>query len=178
MTYLRRLLFESAVIGFDLMQRRTTKMSGCVNFPVHLPNSKEGGMFVKLVVCDNREGDSRFEQCCGAYVCDTFAESLVGDDRCPLPAHGPFESMEDIDNDSKRFEKWRARHYPNLEIKGVLDRYQSRDYLAAIVMGSTGWSGDWTCTLADLTEAGKDLYSKIAALYPGCDLHLLTFLDT
>jgi hypothetical protein len=57
--------------------------------------------------------------------------------------------------------------------------------LAVIILGSTDWSGwneskgrYWTCKFDDLTEEGKALYKQIEALYPRCELHLLTFLDT
>jgi hypothetical protein len=66
-----------------------------------------------------------------------------------------------------------------------MDRYISRPYLAAIVLGTTGWSGwhtseerYWSCTFEDLTPEGKALYRMLAQLYPGCTLHLLTYLDT
>jgi len=57
--------------------------------------------------------------------------------------------------------------------------------LAALVLGTTGWSGwheadgrYWECRFDDLSAEGKALYRQIEALYPGCELHLLTFLDT
>lgn len=54
------------------MRRRTSAVSGWVNFPIEDPAwkcSKEGGMVVKLVVCDTREFDDQFGVCCGGLGC-------------------------------------------------------------------------------------------------------------
>jgi len=70
------------------MQRRSNAVSGWVSFPANDPawkNTNEGGMVVKLVVCDNREFDEQFGMCCGASVTDIMGESFVGDDRRPKP---------------------------------------------------------------------------------------------
>jgi len=72
------------------MQRRSNAVSGWVSFPANDPawkNTNEGGMVVKLVVCDNREFDDQFGMCCGASVTDIMSESFVGDDRRPKPCH-------------------------------------------------------------------------------------------
>lgn len=78
------------------MQRRSNAVSGWVNFPVNDPawkNTHEGGMVVKLVVCDNREND-QFGMCCGAYVVDHLCESFIADDRRPCPpSPANFDSM-------------------------------------------------------------------------------------
>lgn len=165
--------------------------NGWVNFPIDDPawaNTNEGGMLVKLVVCDNREND-QFGMCCGAYVVDHLCESFIADDRLPCPpSPANFDSMEAIEAEQRANQEWEAYHFPNLhcdkDLDG-LDRYASRPYLAVLVLGTTGWSGwnkaegrYWECRYDDLTEEGKVLYRQIAALYQGCDLHLLTFLDT
>jgi hypothetical protein len=173
------------------MKRRSTHVSGWVNFPVDDPswkNTNEGGMVVKLVVCDNREFDKRFSVCCGGEITDLMTESLVGDDRRPQPVHAEnYGSAEAILEERKAIEAWNEYHFPRMydtNADGV-DRYLSRGYLAAIVMGTTGWSGwnesegrYWQCGFDDLSYSGKVLYRKIEKLYPGCELHLLTFLDT
>jgi len=85
------------------------------------------------------------------------------------------------------FDAWRAYHFPRSNDDAVagVERYLSRDYLAALVLGTTGWSGwheadgrYWECRFDDLSAEGKALYRQIEALYPDCELHLLTFLDT
>lgn len=173
------------------MQRRSSAVSGWVNFPVSdlaWKSTQEGGMVVKLVVCDNREFDDQFGMCCGASVTDLMGESFVGDDRRPKPLPPEnYDSIEAVQAEQDAFNAWRAYHFPRTDdstVEGV-ERYLSRDYLAAMVLGTTGWSGwhetedkYWECRFDDLTDEGKALYRQIEALYPGCDLHLLTFLDT
>lgn len=173
------------------MQRRSNTISGWVNFPVDNPdweNSGEGGMVVKLVVCDNRDFDNQFGMCFGASVTDLMDESFIGDDRRsrPVPPEN-YESADSIKAEQDAKCAWEAYHFPKLAestMKGV-ERYLSRPYLAALVIGSTGWSGwheaeerYWECRFDDLTDEGKVLYTQLESLYKGCDLHLLTFLDT
>lgn len=172
------------------MMRRTTAVSGWVAFPVSDPawqNSHEGGMVVKLVVCDERD-EGRFEMCCGATVYDLLSEELVGDDQRPRPARvESYETLEDVRSEEAAYRAWRAYHFPrefDETVEGA-ERYMSRDYLAAMVLGTTGWSGwsettgaPWTCRFEDLTEEGKGLYRQMQQLYPGCSIRLLTYLDT
>jgi hypothetical protein len=138
-------------------------------------------MVVKLVVCDNRELDDQFSVCCGGHVTDLLNESLVGDDRRPQP------SAEAVLEEQKAIDDWNEYHFPSMHDADGRDigRYLSRGYLAVIVMGTTGWSGwnesegrYWQCEFDDLSDDGKALYRQIEKLYPGCELHLLTFLDT
>lgn len=144
-------------------------------------------MVVKLVVLNPFEFDdpSNPEVCAGAQVFDVLTETLVGDDKRAFPRHvGEYGSVEDVVREQAAVEKWEAYHYPNLQDRSGVEAYLSGGYLAAIVMGSTGWSGcnaekgSWTCRFEDLTDAGQALYRQIEALYPGAQLHLLTFLDT
>lgn len=160
-----------------MTRRRSNEKNGWVNFPVDSPlwkNTQEGGMFVKLVACEkledkNNQLNNQWGICCGVSVVDILREVFVGDDR----SHASSEI------DAVAGEEY---HYP--WINDPDQSYSSRDYLAAIIMGSTGWSGCsdmyqyWKCTYDDLTEEGKQLYNTIEKLYPNCDLHLLTFLDT
>lgn len=173
------------------MQRRSKAVSGWVNFPVEdtsWENSGEGGMVVKLVVCDNRDFDNQFGMCCGASVTDLMGESFIGDDRRPKPVPPEnYESAEAIQAEQDAKCAWEAYHFPRLAestVEGV-ERYLSRPYLAALVIGTTGWSGwneaegrYWECRFDDLMNEGKALYQQLEVLYPGCDIHLLTFLDT
>lgn len=173
------------------MQRRSSAVSGYVRFPVDDPawrNSMEGGMVVKLVVCDIRAFDDQFALCSGASVTDVLSESFVGDDRrpCQQPPQN-YDSIEAVHAEQHAVAQWESYHFPNLAddaVQGV-ERYVSRGYLAVLVLGTTGWSGwseaegrCWQCRFTDLTDEGKALYRQIEALYAGCELHLLTFLDT
>ena len=178
------------------MNRRSTHTNGWVNFPVDHPewqNTNEGGMFVKLVVCDNRNFDNRFGICCGVNVWDQITEQLIADDRRPMPEDcfglehyaNEEEFVRAYDDEVRKKREWEEYHFPYINEKHPTDRsYTSRPYLASIVMGSTGWSGYrdgvglWHCGYNDLTEEGRALYDNIARLYPSCNLHLLTFLDT
>lgn len=177
------------------MQRRSNKMAGCVAFPTGNPawrSSGEGGMVVKLVVVSKAEFDdpANPQVCAGAQVFDVLTEVLVGDDSRPYSEAPEAATLSTLAEHERRRAEWEGYHYPNLvdaaksSASACIDPYLSRDYLAAIVMGSTGWSGRneegscWTCTFEDQTDAGKALYRQMAEIYPGATLHLLTFLDT
>lgn len=170
------------------MQRRSNVMSGCVRFPVmdkNWPSTNEGGLVVKLVAVNPVEFDdpANPEVCAGAQVFDVLTEVLVGDDKRPRPQCArEYDSVDDVIREQAASDEWAAHHYPNQREGSGVDALLSRGYLASIVMGSTGWSGYrggyWTCQFGDLTEAGKALYRQLEALYPGAQLHLLTFLDT
>lgn len=174
------------------MRRRSLEMSGCVNFPVSDPlwnNSGEGGMVVKLVVVNNTDFDApdNFEVCCGAHVFDVYSEPLIGDDARKRPeVLGEYDSAESVMAEQLAFREWEAYHYPHLHDEPFSRGNElSRPYLAVVVLGSTGWSGwsdelgrSWSCTYQDLSDDGKRLYEMMRSLYPGCALHLLTFIDT
>lgn len=178
------------------MNRRSNEKNGWVNFPVNDPswqNTKEGGMFVKLVVCDDRDFDDQFGVCCGVNVWDQVTEQLIADDRRPQPEDclslehyaSEAEFVQAFEDEQRKKREWEEYHFPYINEKHPTDRsYTSRPYLASIVMGSTGWSGYrdgvglWHCTYDDFTEDGKNLYNSIQKLYSNCTLHLLTFLDT
>lgn len=176
--------------------RKTNLVTGWVYFPVgspQWPSTGEGGMVVKLVVVDRADADpsiTGFGVCSGAYVSDILSEGLVGDDRRPKPASPQvFESAEAVMQDMRNHQEWEAYHFPQLHDSSAsgltAEKYISRPYLAALVLGSTGWSGVnkdthdlWQCSFEDLTEEGKQLYRQMQVLYPSGELHLLTFLDT
>lgn len=172
------------------MQRRSNKITGCVNFPIlssEWKSSSEGGLVVKLVVCDDRDFDDQFSVCCGAGARDILNEVLLSDDLRPKPDYTAPESIEEWNAQQQAVNAWSSYHFPSTENESVdgVERYLSREYLAVITLGTTGWSGwreldsrYWSCTFEDLNEDGKSLYMQIKALYPGCSLHLLTFLDT
>lgn len=173
------------------MNRRSKDRNGWVNFPVDdskWSSTNEGGMFVKLVVCDDREFDEQFGICCGVHVHDLLSEQLINDDQRPYRARPVIDLDESVTiqqmNEAVQYDKlWEEYHYPHAN-HFKKPEYHSRAYLCSMVLGSTGWSGHnddiglWHCTYDDLTEDGKSLYNTIQQLYPGCKLHLLTFLDT
>lgn len=170
------------------MNRRSNDTNGWVNFPVNDPaykNTREGGMLVKLVVVDDREFDKQFGICSGVHVTDTLSESLIADDIRPRPVYnGEYNSVEDVEQEQRDLNKWEEYHFPSINDTKYPD-YTSRPYLAAVVLGSTGWSGWheergelWHCTYDDLNLQGKALYNSLQNLYWGCKIHLLTFLDT
>lgn len=165
------------------MQRRSNAVRGWVNFPVDhpdYPSTGEGGMVVKLVVYEPLDRAEEWAVCCGANVSEVRTEELVGDDRRPLPVQVD-ESPEGYRAHSAAVREWEEYHYPRTHPEEDL----SIPYLASLVLGTTGWSGYnrtehtyWHCTKEDLTDAGRALYESMEQLYPGCDIHLLTFLDT
>jgi hypothetical protein len=173
------------------MNRRSKDRNGWVNFPVDDPkwsSTNEGGMFVKLVVCDDREFDEQFGICCGVHVHDLLSEQLINDDQrpwreCPVIDLDEPDAIQKMNEAVQNHKLWEEYHYPHVNDPDNPE-YHSRPYLCSIALGSSGWSGYnnhvkmWHCTYADLTEDGKSLYNTIQQLYPGCKLHLLTFLDT
>lgn len=151
-------------------------------------------MFVKLVVVDERDYDqSDWTICCGAGVTDVLNESWVGDDQAEqakleLPAAKTAqEHLSLMQEHDRAHRSWLERLFPRAadSSEQSLERYLSRSLLASVVLGNTGWSGYdheaqqyWHCRFDDLTPQGKALYAQLQQLYPGCRLHLLTFLDT
>jgi len=167
------------------MNRRSKKINGYVNFPVNDPafkNTGEGGMFVRLVVWYDQD----WMTCCGGGNHVIYDECLVGT-REDVDA----QTIErDFEKELKLIDKQEERNFPHINEEPQepfthLERFISIDYLAALTIGSTGWSGFdekigryWTCTYEDLTEDGKALYDAVQKLYDGCKLELLTWLDT
>lgn len=145
------------------LYRRRPIVEGCVNFPVddeRYTDTKEGGMFVRLVV-----EDYDLVVCAGGYQQIEYDEVLVGTDK-----------------GDEIFE-----HFPHMEDKETSTRRRlvSVDYACIITLGSTGWSGwneeenrTFICTYEDLTESGKELYHMIRRLYPNGTIVLQTWLDT
>jgi hypothetical protein len=178
-------------------RRRTSAQHGYVNFPVNderLRSTGEGGMFVKLVVVDDREyDDTPWTICCGAGITDHLTEQMVGDDQAEAPRlelAKPDESAEQalaaIQAHDAAHKAWEGRHFPFLDDEDQSEgKYRSRQYLASMLLGITGWSGYddakeayWRCTRDDLSDDGKALVTQLERLYPNCTIHLLTFLDT
>lgn len=175
-------VFAATIDGSRSRRRNPNATMGFVNFPTTTnENSCEGGCFVRLVVIDTRSIDNYHERiipCCGGYQSFVYDEMFVGDDT--------INNCDDHEQ-SKTAER---RHFPNLSYRSDalhsadsphgVERYLSANYLCVITVGATGWSpsSPWVCTVDDLTENGIKLYKSIQALYPNCELRLLTFLDT
>lgn len=150
-----------------MSNRRTNAVNGFVNFSVNsgeYVSSKEGGMFVRLVVIPPQTPD-KWMMCCGGNNYVQYDESFIG--RSEEKRHFPKLDSVDYENDAV-----------------CVDSTTSIPYLAVLTIGSTGWSGYnqgngyWRCTYGDLTEAGKTLYNQLKQLYSGCELVLQTWLDT
>ena len=155
------------------MRRREKHVTGWVRFPVEDPQwefSREGGMFVRLMVIDgrNHKEEHCWMECCGGTVEVQLDETpQVPDALMQRLWPGMFDGM--------------GRHRTEPTPKN----YNSVPCLATLVIGSTGWAGwseekntYWTCTEDDLTEEGKALVASLRRLYPGHELVLTTWLDT
>lgn len=163
------------------MKRRSLDVEGCVLFPAHLPSTGEGGMFVKLWVIDRQDFDHAYGVCAGVGVWDVKTESFQGSDKAPYPDTGSV-----YDNCTTQEHFLRAQEQERKAQFNYLDQFfvagdageQSVPLLASIVLGSTGWSGDFVCKYENLAPEGKAIYDAMAKLYPKAELHLMTFLDT
>lgn len=192
---------------FFISRRRTPVKHGMVNFPMESTSyldTKQGGMFVKLVIVDTSEYEvSNWKICVGGDVVDQFNAELVGDDMHPHPNFN-LDTISSDDSEGEvaythkqceqKYAEWEAnleRWNANFSATGFEDEELAAKYsqsprislIASFVIGITGWSGDngkqsWSCSYASLTEEGKALYDTMKASYPDCKLHLLTFLDT
>lgn len=128
-------------------------------------------MFVKLWLIERLDSDTAV--CCGAYVTDCVTESFRGTDKSRPPPEPPdsLSILRDWEEYKEQYHSWEAQFINSEEGRTLI-------MSATILLGSTGWSGDWFCTYDDLTDSGKALYDLMQKLYPECDLHLATFLDT
>ena len=158
---------------------------GLVNFPVDkYENSHEGGVFVRLVVIDT-EGDKEFMNrwipCCGGFNEFFLDECFLGDDlqdRTYPTEDAPSEMWQERED---RLAKCTERYFPNLKSVDSDDTLSciSLGFLCVMTIGATGWSSSkWVCTFDDLTPEGTALVESLRKLYEGCEIRLLTFLDT
>ena len=176
-------------------KRRSNEASGCVAFPTESEvyrNTREGGIFVRLVIEENSETPVLI--CCGGENRVGYDELMTGTDNIPEGGlHQQARGEELLLEENHHF------LHLNLEEPDQADRsseaeavrnrirfsqYDSRPYLAVLTLGSTGWSGHsedlgyWTCRYEDLTPEGKAVYDALTAAYPGCRATLQTWLDT
>ena len=181
--------------------RRTKQVKGYVDFPVNSKeyiSSGEGGMFVQLIVLPSSHSD---HVCCGgASTSIVMTESFIGDDLSRSPAREYYYFPNSECEHQKRFYlEWhqsdvdKSKPLPLLPAACncyTLDKFSEKNLLsipllAAIDLGSTGWSGFsgrkkqyWRAKYGDLTLLGKELYQNLKRLYPRSQLRLLTWLDT
>jgi hypothetical protein len=162
------------------LNRRSSATSGYVNWPTHLTNTGEGGMFVRLVV-----EDDDFLVCCGGANYAFYDECFVGSDK---------NHPEQTGNTWPRnMDLWRKHHFPQVDElwsgspthEDYTIKALSIPYICCMTIASTGASyydedkeRNWICTFDDLTSNGQDLYRRIEALYPDGTVTLQTWLDT
>jgi hypothetical protein len=147
------------------MNRRSTEVQGCVNFPIHRPSTNEGGMVVKLWVIPENEAAEGV--CCDAVIYDQLQETFIGTDDKDTPYDQQGEKYF-IEDDT-----------PKTIGEGiVVYEVYSVPLLASVVLGSTGWSGEWCCSWQDLTSTGKSIVDSMKVLYPNAEYRLITILDT
>lgn len=168
-----------------MMNRRSNDANGWVNFPIHESSfsaTKQHRIFVELVVVDDRKNDERLGICSDVHLTVTPSQKLIADDRNSRPVYN--DEHTGVENVHQHYlANWEEYHFPSIK-DTKYSVYNSRAYLAAIVLGSTRceWNEDrdklWHCTYDDLNLQGKALYNSLQNIYWGCDLYLLTFLDT
>ena len=165
-------------------RRNSDARVGLVNFPVDkYENSHEGGVFVRLVVIDT-EGDKEFMNrwipCCGGYQSFHMDECFLGDDLTDRTYPGEDAPSEQWVERDARLNACEQRYFPRLNNENEEERdYSSRYFLCVMTIGATGWSSSkWVCTFDDLTPEGTALVESLRKLYEGCEIRLLTFLDT
>lgn len=161
---------------------------GLVNFPVDkYENTREGGVLVRLVVFDgmrNNDFYTAFLPCCGGFNQFQLDECFLGDDLQDL-SYPADDAMDEVWQErDAMLAKCTERYFPNLDCEDKESpvyhrRYLSDGFLCVMTLGATGWSsGEWLCTFDDLTSEGTALVESLRRLYPGCEIRLLTFLDT
>lgn len=159
--------------------RRNNRQRGFVKFPIGNPkyeNTKEGGMFVRLVV----EEGNHWGRCNGGQNMIMMDETYLRDNN---RRYCNFRSLKKQQEFSDQYEKY---HFPNINNKSKFrSQFISRGYLTVMTIGTTGWSGwnkkykeYWHCKVNNLTEDGKTIYDLMHFLYPGCKIRLQTWLDT
>jgi hypothetical protein len=158
---------------------------GCVNFPVDDPrytNSSQGGMLVRLVVME--PGESRWARCAGGDNYFDMDIEFHRDDRRMYPELR-YESEAALRASVEARNGYDTFHFPRITHQYHEEQFRSAPYLAVLTIGSTRWCGydvttnePWHCTYNDLTAQGKAIYDALAGLYQGCELYLLTFVDT
>lgn len=168
------------------MARRSLKVQGLVNFPVHTESTNEGGMFVRLWAVARKNCGL----CCGTATTEMVDGLFLGTDTTKAQLEKnetrmakewalPITNAKDVTRLDKLQKKLDRAVFDQFVHEDEQHRRWSCALAGSILMGSTGWSnGNFICTYEDLNDAGKQLYHFFKSQYPHCDLHLLTFLDT
>lgn len=166
------------------MERRSNQVVGMVNFPVdseEYTSTNEGGMFVQLwcVEEDYLSADSWWYH----DVYANMSETLLGTD-----SEVNEDNFHEIEEGKDPME-WEQRFtleemlFPRIKVEGE-NQYLSKELVACVTMGSTGWSGAnekneyWRCRYEDLNDSGKGIYDALKNAYPKAKLILVTWLDT
>lgn len=190
------------------VKKRKLCQSGYVDFPLNDPkyfDTGEGGIYVVLVVIDNGEWSVCCAQTPDIRI---FFDSFAGDDLGPRPdvfrGLSKIEwdklSPADFERERKADNKYIRKYFPNYHVEDdnekiaesaestVSDEFVSKGFLLALLIGSTNWCGyhkkgrlsgnAWRCKYETLTSDGKKLYDQLRKLYSGCEIRLLTFIDT
>jgi hypothetical protein len=166
------------------MESRSNQVVGMVNFPVdseEYTSTNEGGMFVQLwcVEEDYLSADSWWYH----DVYANMSETLLGTD-----SEVNEDNFHEIEEGKDPME-WEQRFtleemlFPRIKVEGE-NQYLSKELVACVTMGSTGWSGAnekneyWRCRYEDLNDSGKGIYDALKNAYPKAKLILVTWLDT
>jgi hypothetical protein len=159
-------------------------------------------MFVYLVVVEEwgkAGSDEGWAVCCANDVVIPLSDCVVGDNRIARPKEPDWSALRDSHEIHRALQEHedaspQGFHYPGVQKEDESrQKYDSIPYLAAICLGTTGWSGwddkageYWKCDQTYLTNDGLALYHLVEKLYQGvgprqqcqAKLHLVTFLDT
>jgi len=144
-----------------------TANAGFVRWPTTFDSDGGGGgVYVSAVVAAEPEG---------------FATCVAGYPRLPLDILiDPGKDAGEVGADGKQHWPLAEKWFPSMQ--GDLEP-MSKDLLAAVLLGTSGGSwmnadgSHWSCSRADLDEAGEALVAGLEHLY-GQPVALLTFLDT
>lgn len=168
------------------MARRSKKVHGLVDFPVDTESTNEGGMFVRLWAVASKNvglcsGTATTELVDGLLLgTDTTRKKLAKNEALREKAwEQPLTNPKKIVRLLRMEEKRQTKVFSQFFHKDEKNERWSTALAGSMLMGSTGWShGSFICTYENLNAKGKEFYDLFKSQYPGCKLHLLTFLDT
>lgn len=155
--------------------------SGYIDWPVHLTDSGEGGMWVYAMVLADDAHD--FVHCCGpaATIALPLPDVVVSD---PARIYPPMRNEWWRDPDPVGLDTPEGRRaYTTLLENRLFDRMSNgSSVLAAVCLGTSSgsWTDEhdhWRCTAVDLTDAGRALVRSLESLYDA-PVALVTYLDT
>lgn len=169
------------------MRRRNGAAStGCIQWPVHLANTREGGMWVYAVVVEESRSTKH------KFRWDPFVQCVIDNPTLPYPdafldPHPPsLRATKDAVLSGRQQPVGRLTAYlwPRKGDSAVEILVASRLLLACVLLGTSGGSWfdeqkgqNWICQESDLTREGKMIVRSLSRLYQR-EVRLLTFLDT